>query len=174
METLIKNLTNQTQELKILYVEKIEEFAKTEFDSYEKMSLWKEVDWCNFFGLTPRIIKVSGDNNYPSFPKGFFNSSDSKTWRNLREKAYKIVRMGKEDFVKISKVNAIEHYENSIVKLADRIVKKGLNKDNITLKSSRIGVNFETIATDGIKTVRCFTVLAWGEVQKPHYRYLIK
>jgi hypothetical protein len=37
-----------------------------------------------------------------------------------------------------------------------------------------VGVNFETTLSDGEKIVRAFTIVASGEIQKPHYRYLIK
>jgi hypothetical protein len=66
------------------------------------------------------------------------------------------------------------HYENSIVKLAYRIEKKGLNLDKITVKTSHIGVNINTWITDGEQTVHAYTIIASGEIQRPHYRYLIK
>ena len=59
-------------------------------------------------------------------------------------------------------------------KLAFRIEQKGLNTDNLKLSSSHVGVNFETAITDGTKTVRAFTIIASGPVQRPHYRYLVK
>lgn len=66
------------------------------------------------------------------------------------------------------------HYEQSIEKLAFRIAQKGLNQESLTVTTSHIGVNIETTLTDGIKTVRAFTIIASGEIQKPHYRYLVK
>ena len=62
----------------------------------------------------------------------------------------------------------------SIEKLAKRIEKKGLNQENIRTITSHVGVNIETTLTDGNKTVRAFTIIAQGTIQKPHYRYLIK
>jgi len=35
-------------------------------------------------------------------------------------------------------------------------------------------VNIETTLTDGEKMVRAYTIIAEGQVQRPHYRYLIK
>jgi hypothetical protein len=66
------------------------------------------------------------------------------------------------------------HYTNSIVKLADRISKKGLNMEVIEIKDASVGVNINTTITDGVKTVRAYTIVAEGEIQRPHYRYLIK
>ena len=69
---------------------------------------------------------------------------------------------------------AEQHYENSIQKLAARIEKKGLNTENLSVLTSHVGVNINTTLTDGIKTVRAFTIIAEGPIQRPHYRYLIK
>ena len=66
------------------------------------------------------------------------------------------------------------HYDNSINKLAERIKLKDLNLDNLKVETSHIGVNINTTLTDGEKTIRAFTIIAGGDVQQPHYRYLIK
>ena len=84
------------------------------------------------------------------------------------------VDKGSVVFVKESIQNAKEHYEDSILKLADRISKKGLEIDKIKVKTSHIGKNIDTLLTDGKKKVNAFTIIASGEIQKPHYRYLIK
>jgi len=69
---------------------------------------------------------------------------------------------------------AEKHYDESINKLAYRIEQKGLNIDKIYVQTSHIGVNINTILTDGEKTVKAFTIIASGDIQRPHYRYLIK
>lgn len=66
------------------------------------------------------------------------------------------------------------HYEKSIAKLAARIEEKGLDQSNLKTVTAHVGVNIETTLTDGEKTVRAFTIIASGEIQRPHYRYLIK
>jgi hypothetical protein len=40
--------------------------------------------------------------------------------------------------------------------------------------SGTVGVNINITLTDGDKTVRAYTIVAEGEIQKPHYRYLVK
>ena len=44
----------------------------------------------------------------------------------------------------------------------------------LKVKTSHIGVNIDTILSDGEKQVREITIVASGEIQRPHYRYLIK
>ena len=69
---------------------------------------------------------------------------------------------------------AEQHYQASILKLADRIQKKGLVVDEIKVQTAHVGLNINTTLTDGQKTVRAFTIIAEGEIQRPHYRYLVK
>ena len=79
-----------------------------------------------------------------------------------------------DEFVKRSLKNAEDHYDSAIQKLAYRILNKKMNIESLVVKSARIGVNLETVFTDGVQTVRAFTIVASGPVQRPHYRYLIK
>ena len=65
---------------------------------------------------------------------------------------------------------AEQHYENSVLKLADRISAKGMNVEAIEIKSAYIGVNIEMTFTDGVKTLSAWTIVASGYVQKPHYQ----
>jgi hypothetical protein len=46
--------------------------------------------------------------------------------------------------------------------------------EKLVVETSHIGVNINTTLTDGEKTVRAFTIIASGEIQRPHYRYLVK
>ena len=69
---------------------------------------------------------------------------------------------------------AEKHYTNSIAKLALRIEKKGLNQDKIEMTTGYVDVNITTTITDGEKVVKAWTIIAGGEIQKPHYRYLVK
>lgn len=69
---------------------------------------------------------------------------------------------------------AKDHYTNSVLKLADRVTKKGLNLDVLTVKSGKVGVNIEVVITDGSKKITAQTIIASGPIQRPHYRYLVR
>jgi hypothetical protein len=58
--------------------------------------------------------------------------------------------------------------------LVDRIDKKNLDLNKLSIQSKSIGININMILTDGIKTIKAYTVIAEGCVQRPHYRYLVK
>jgi hypothetical protein len=81
------------------------------------------------------------------------------------------------DFIKFTEKalkDAQSHYHQMIEKLIFRINDKGLDVDKITIQSVHLGVNIDTVITDGVKTVTTSTIVASGPVQRPHYRYLIK
>jgi len=148
MNDLIEILTKETQSLKIQYLQMTEEWAEKEFYYLRQWA----IDYrSGKFGFDEASRK------YYKLPSYILNS-DGKVEQHI------------EEMVK----RASEHYTESLLKLADRVSKKGLNYETLKVKTSHIGVNIEIILTDGIKTVKAFTIIAGGSIQRPHYRYLIK
>jgi hypothetical protein len=174
MENLINILKTETETLKVQYIAKTKEWARDQFDSIMERSGWTSLQWCNYFGLTPEVYNKGMMSEYKSFPRGFYNTKQSREYSNFKDKAYKIKNIGVEGFMLAEEKKAELHYEGSIVKLANRIEKKGLNVDKLVVETSHIGVNINTTLTDGEKTVKAFTIIASGEIQRPHYRYLVK
>lgn len=149
-----------TQEIKLTEILKKEtETLKNQFlqfnEKYAEIEFYKIKNWINDYKEN-KIERLENQKKYYAIPAYLFLD---KTPKNHIEKMVK---------------NAKEHYEISIEKLAARIQKKGLNLDKLKTSTSHIGVNIETTLTDGNKTVRAFTIIAEGEIQRPHYRYLIK
>lgn len=155
MEKLINILKKETESLRVQYIKLTEEWAK---EYFSKLKTVKEVDFVNLRGWKNRSGAM--EHTKASFA----------AWQNIR----RIIDKGETNFVKTSITDAEIHYTNSIEKLADRINKKGLDIANLKVKTSHVGVNIETVLTDGKKTVKAFTIIASGEIQRPHYRYLIK
>lgn len=175
MKNLIEILRQETKSLKEQYVEKTKEWASKKFDNLHEKSKYKDAQWCEYFGLVPVLRNVNSPSmQFMGFPNGFYNSKHAKTYQNIKTEISKAMNMGKEKYISESQLKAERHYDYSIEKLAYRIDKKGLDQNNLTVKTSHIGVNIETTLTDGKKTVRAFTIIASGEIQCPHYRYLIK
>jgi hypothetical protein len=148
METLLDILKKETQSLKEQYIALTKEWAEKEFDHLRQ--------WARDYQLGKFGFGVASKKYY-------------------RLPNYILNRNGKvEQHIEKKEKEAIEHYENSIEKLAARIEKKGLDIARLKTVTAHVGVNIETVLTDGTKTVRAFTIIASGEVQRPHYRYLIK
>ena len=148
MTTLIETLKQHTQTLKIQYIELNKEWAKNEYTRLRK--------WAQEY--------VEGKHGYGAASKKYYNLP----YHILNPKSTV------DDYVASVVQKAELHYISSISKLAARLVSKGLDVDNITVTSSHIGVNIDIVIDDGEKTVRAYTVVAGGPVQRPHYRYLVK
>lgn len=183
MENLIKQLKEQTQDLKTLFIEKTKEFAAKEYESAVERTTWDEAQWCKFLGIEPELRKLnphaymSNDVEMLRFPKNFYNTKNAKVYRRERDKAFKINGTAFDEYISKRGEAAADHYEYSIEKLAYRIVKKGLDTTTVTLKTESYieKGNISTVLTDAAgKTVHAYTILAWGEINAPHYRYLIK
>ena len=171
---LISILTKETEQLRVQYLNETEIWAAHDHKTAKETVSWHEVDWCKFFGIEPTPVNVGKPTEFLSFPKGFYGTHHAKILRNMKAKAIRVARMKLNEYVAYRLDNAQQHYENSIIKLAGRIEKKNLNMGKLVVKTSCIGVNIETILTDGVQTVKAFTIIASGPVQAPHYRYLIK
>jgi len=151
MTKIVEILKKETKSLKTQYVEMTEKWAKKEFN---------------------RLLDSNCDGNAILVRGKYYPKNNSL--KQSETAKINLLNLGKDIFLKKSVDSAKEHYENSILKLADRISKKGLNIDKLKVETSHIGVNIETTLTDGKKTVNAFTIIASGEIQRPHYRYLIK
>lgn len=173
METLKNILLAQTAEFKAAFIAKTEAYAEREFNRIEKIAKWTAADYCDYFGITPRIVNQYG-KEFIVFPLDFYNSKNAKTQYNMERNAKSQVRKGREAFIANEVQNAETHYIQSIEKLAARVESKELNTESIQVIAGFQGVNFECTITDGTKKVRAFTIIAEGEIVRPHYRYLIK
>lgn len=147
MSKLIEILKKETSSLKAQYIDMTTEWATDEFN---RLRTWATEYQTGKFGFGEASKK------YYRLPYCVVNSNGTV-----------------EMYVEMMVGNAISHYEDSIAKLAARIEAKGLNVSNLKVKTSHIGVNIETVLTDGSKTVKAFTIIAEGQVQRPHYRYLV-
>lgn len=155
MKALIETLTEQTQQLKNDFIAKSKEWAAKDFASLVE---WAENYSAGKYGFGDASKK------YHNLPSCVINHA------NYTHHGKNPMQMYVDQAVK----NAEAHYINSIAKLAARIEKKGLNESTLKIETAYVGVNVETTLTDGVKTVKAWTIIAEGEIQRPHYRYLIK
>jgi len=174
MQALIEILKKETQSLKVQYIEKTIEWARSDYDRLVERATWEEENWAKYLGVGTSVYNEGTSTEFVSFEKGFYNTKHAARFDREQTQARKVARMSVDEYLEIAEKNAQHHYEDSIEKLAFRIEKKGLNQDNLSVETAHIAENIETTLTDGVKTVRAFTILAWGQIQRPHYRYLIK
>jgi hypothetical protein len=100
-------------------------------------------------------------------------------YQKLQSKCIKmseIANNGVDAYVSKQLKNAEEHYTSSLSKLALKITDKKLNMSNFKLVSGYVGVNLEMRMTDGVESVKAWTIWAAEDstLVTPHYRYLVK
>lgn len=155
---LLALLKRETESLRVEFIERTREWATAQFARFVELA------------------KTSPE--YADYHDGSrMNYEGGKRYRQARERvesARRYVTYGESAFIEREVRAAESHYQASIEKLALRIEKKGLNKSALRVKSARLEMNFETTISDGEQSVRAFTILAYGPIQRPHYRYLVK
>lgn len=166
LETLIDKLYEETKGLKDAYLTKTREYAEAAIEQAKERRSWSEADWCKFLGIEPE--ERSG---HLTFPDGFYNTRYARVLANAQQEVRE--RLAPK-FLDKEMNRAEDHYEASIFKLADRLLKKGLDVDNLEMSTTMMGPNIDTVITDGKKTLHAYTIIAGGPIQRPHYRYLIK
>jgi len=171
---LIEILRNETQLLRTNYLESTKKWAENSYNYAVTRSKWSEQTWCEYFGLTPEVRNPGTSIEFYSFPKGFHNTANSKTYRKMINEISSLIRMGFDKFLEKEIKKAENHYENSLQKLTNRIQLKGLDVEKMKITSGNVGVNIDITLTDGNKTVKAYTIIAEGSIQRPHYRYLVK
>ena len=173
--TMLKQiLKKETESLKTAFIEKRQNWAIGFYATCEKRSKWNEVQWCEYLGVVPEVCNKGTKCEFLGFPTNFHNKKSGREYHIARAEVRRTLSSGLEKFVAKEVKMAEIHYEASINKLAVRIEKKDLNVAELKVVTSHMGANIETTLTDGIRTVRAFTIIAEGEIQRPHYRYLIK
>jgi hypothetical protein len=171
---LVEELKKQTELLRVEYLEKTKAYAAKYFAVCKERAKWKDAQWCTFLGLVPEPANKGMASEFMTFPKGFWNSKASKHYDKLKYEAKRIAKMGFDNYDAQEVKRAENHYLASCEKLAERIERKGLDQSCLTIHTAKVGVNIETTLTDGVQTVRAWTIIAEGEIQRPHYRYLVK
>lgn len=156
MKNLIDILTEETQTLKEQYIQFTSEWANQEFHRLRQ--------WLKDYGIWER----------ENWSKKEMRNEYHRKQKIQASIPYEVFTNKIEQFVEKQIKNAEKHYIQSIAKLALRIEQKQLNINNLKAVTSHIGVNIDTTLTDGEKVVRAFTIIANGEINRPHYRYLIK
>jgi len=174
-DKLITLLKKETESLKKQFLELTEKYAKESFERMQQQVKWTILEWYDAYGLAyeiekhtgiPRLIKKDGNR--------FIYDKEYNKMDNDRNGILTTVNKGYESYLNCELKRANSHYESSIFKLAHRISQIGLNYDNIKMTTSHIGVNINTTITDGERTIKAWTIVASGPIQRPHYRYLVK
>jgi hypothetical protein len=183
MTNLIETLTANTQDLKSAFIQKTIENAKSTFDYCVKMYSMTLAEKFTMFNVPFEMVERLTGNGKElvatmqrvSTPYSKYTQTPTEyyTYQKQNDKWYTVRSLGLDKYIANELKYAEMHYETSILKLADRLTKKGITNEFI-IESVRIGQNFEITITSGNIITRAWTIIAEGPIQRPHYRYLVK
>lgn len=159
---LVNKLMSQTEDFKNTYIENTKSWSIKSFEGISKMT---EEGIINNRGVSTTF-------------NGVTRMSHSKASYAYFKKISAIIYNGMDNYVSNKVKEAEMHYIQSIKKLAHKIKAKGLEISKVEVDSNytkfAIDNSMEVVISDGTMTVRAWTILAMGEINAPHYRYLIK
>lgn len=163
-QLIIDRVTAGTQMLKKEYIARTIDYAKRMFKAMEERSTWSLIQWYDYEG----IEHVNGEPDGKEYhKKRLYNMRDQiRDEKNIVSRGYKAHEKSEIEL-------ANRHYSNSVCKLSERIMEKSLDINKMQVTTGRVGVNIDTVITDGTNTVNAFTIIAEGPIVRPHYRYLV-
>jgi len=169
IQKIIDLLKVELEPLRLIYHEKTQQWATTEFANLTKIANATDEELLKRFGQ--KVEKRNYRTGQQEIVVAIPYSKKEQIWA-IKNK----VKLGLNYHLEKARELAEDHYQGSIIKLASRIKSKALNIDELKAKTefSKVDANISTILTDGEKSVRAWTIVASGAVQRPHYRYLIK
>lgn len=174
MNTLKQTLTEQTTELKNQFIEDTKLFAYREFNRMKKVLGMTEEQRLDYFGIPWEYKKYhySGDDLHISIKN--YNKS-YYSFRDKIDKYHKIINSAYKAFEDKEVHKAVLHYLCSVDKLVYRLEQKGLiNGSPFNVTTAKIGINLEITITHDNQITKAKTIYAAGEINCPHYRYLVK
>ncbi len=174
---LIDVLREHTTELKIEFLERTKEWSTKQYQHSLEMNKRTSEEWYIEYGM-------KFNEKIHSFTKErmvILDMNDKKTreWYPTMRKEVMMhkdrTKVSLEKYLAIKEQKAIAHYESSLMKLSDRLSKKGIFHDSgLVIEQSKIGVNLEMLIKHNDTVTKAWTIWASGEIQEPHYRYLVK
>lgn len=181
LSILVHELTDKTQELKERFIKITKKAAKRMFNYKVKQTKWTEEEWYKAFDVkyiykeyrtynpqNPIQIRITPDSSE-------YHKKNLHKMRDTKVRVKDIVDRGYEHFEKEEVKYAEHHYESSVIKLAQRLIGKGINNGSqFKITNEWIGVNLHITIKHGDQITRAYTIIAEGPIKRAHYRYLIR
>jgi hypothetical protein len=166
MKNLLELLQTSTADLLTEFVQMSAEWAETKWNRTQNYneSQWKrDRPWISAYGSDKKNVRCQ-------------QIEMVHTTKSLRkwQAVVAIQKTPLEKYIQEAKDAAFLHYISSLQKLATRLGAMDFQWDNLKVGTAKIDQNITTTISDGTKTVKAWTIIAQGDIQRPHYRYLIK
>jgi len=186
IDTIVAKLTAETAEFRLDFMNQIAEWSIVEKQRIDSLAKWynttpivnpkrKSEEFTYSVGGFTRTSRtfVNDFSNMTEQQKADFLKKESmEKW--MWSTGYSVSAMSQENFTQKELKKADQWFTSSIQKLAIKIDGKGLNLDALEMSSTYVERNLCTTITDGVKKVKAQTIFACGEINRPHFRYLVK
>lgn len=180
-EMLNNRITELMQDFKVIYLKRIEEYAKKQYKYYSDKKNLDALE-ADVKAAQNVIEKYKEDNNITWIK---WNDSKGRDLENKVEKARNKVSQFKA-FTKIyttekmyldkCKEDGEKTFANNIAAISERLIKDNLNIDNLSITNVKNDPKFfEMIITDGNKKLYLRSVFAaqFSTKMIPHFRFII-
>jgi hypothetical protein len=176
--TLINFLKAETQELRTIGLENTKTSIEKEYKNALEILDRTTEDWCKIYNITPRVTThwtgAKGYHEVSVFPESFYGTKTSIQHSKLMTSARTITWKGLEETIESALKVFNRKFDLAIVRLENRLRAHGKDDSpSIIRKGFRSG-NFEMDMNYSGKRVSCYTIIAQGEIQRAHYRFLVK
>lgn len=173
---LIAALTEKTQDLHDKFIDMTKKAARRIFDNCEKANKRTLTEWYDVFGVKWENKDLNGTGRITSEPlRDEYNGKKLYKMRDAIQKTRIMVLDGYAKYEAKEIKYAENHYSDSIIKLARRLNDKGITDGSeFVITTGWVGVNLEITIKHGEQTTKAWTIIAEGEIQRAHYRYLVK
>lgn len=175
---LLASLTEQTKDFKAKHLDEVEEWAKAEAaHNRERKARYK---WMMTQETMDNYKKRLAEDNNNAKTIAFLKKEIENGFVVTQEVMNHETRWAhstraetdEAKMIKQCRKQAKQNFELGLVKMVDRIHKKGMIADQCVISNIKMDVNIRATVTDGNKEVNLYTIIASGPIQRPHYRYL--
>jgi hypothetical protein len=171
---IIDQLFAKTADLKAIYLEKTKEYAARHWKYVIKQLARPMEEWYKEYDVKTQVL-TSGGKEYIEPARGEYSKRNVYKMRNQIDRLKSLIEKGFEKFEASELKNAEQHYKDSVLKLNTRLQAKGIvDGCKFEIINSSVGVNLEIMIKHEHGITRAWTIIAEGEIQRPHYRYLVK
>ncbi len=163
-------LRRKLEELRLFHIQQCKAQAEDEvryiIENYRKIAKMSDNDeQAMIFEYLERLKKAN--------PNKKFSKSDAYDVYNNQKRLATDYNAGVR-YVEREIASAKRYFEGCLRALATRIEEKGLNVQSLNAESAFVDQKLINVwLRDGVKSVHARAIIASGEIQRPHYRFII-
>jgi hypothetical protein len=186
-QIVIDKVTAGTQVLKEKYIIATKEWATKKFKQMQDLEGWTFKQWCEDYNIKLETVyyrfgsrvrageSIEGAELREEIDRKEYNGKKYYRMQDAIRENKRTVAAGYKAY-EDGKVNeAKRHYADSVMKLSYRIMEKSMDINKMKVVTASIDRNIDTTISDGVNTVKAFTIIAAldSTLVRPHYRYLV-